>query len=116
MTVELLFQTLLVVASLVGIGCCHLLVRTIGKEKAEKINEELINKKEIVKISVLFVQKVYENYNGPVKYDLAVDYIQKQFKKIGLSVDDIEIKAMIEGTLKEFKKEFGETWKENIDK
>lgn len=93
---------------------CYMIYQIAGKERAKKIDTLFNTKKEIVKSAVLFIQHAYQDYRGDHKYNMAVDYINELFAKAGIETNGYEIKGLVESVLKEFKKEFGEQWKDEL--
>jgi len=110
----LLYAILLFSAGMVAYYLIQLLDFLLGKRTLEQINLILKTKKEITQAVVLFVEQVYKEKKGNEKLQLAIHYIVNLFEYYGLSIDEKEVHALIEATIREFKTKFGEAWENKV--
>lgn len=110
LVVKVLMEVLMLVMVLVGGFVVQFLRKKIGVEKMKAIEAELAAKQEIVDTVVLFVQQVYEAYDGRDKYDKAVLTASEWITAKGFTVTPEELQSMIESSVKILKKEFAEQW------
>ena len=110
LVVKVLTEVLMLVMVLVGGFVVQFLRKKIGVEKMKAIEAELAAKQEIVDAVVLFVQQVYEAYDGKDKFNKAMLTASKWITAKGFTVTPEELQSMIESSVKLFKKEFAEQW------
>jgi len=89
--------------------------KMLGVETMKKLNAELTNKQAIVDVVVLFVQQVYEKYDGEQKYSIALETASTWMMEKGMTVTADELRSMIEASVKALKVEFGEAWSEAVE-
>ena len=111
---DLLTQVFMLLGILLASFVVALLKKQLGVEKMKKIEAELIAKQDIVDTVVLFVQQVYDAYNGDEKYKMAMERATALLEKHGLSVTQEELESLIESSVKVLKKEFGDEWKKAV--
>lgn len=115
---QLISQIILNIAEIVGLVLSYYIImflkKKIGIENLKKIDTELQTNQELAKLAVLFVQKNFENADNQTKFREAFIALSEMLNKKGINISDNEIKVLIESALKVLKKEFGDTWKEEV--
>jgi hypothetical protein len=103
-------------ASVLAVQLMSILVQHFGIRRLQKFQELLNTHRELVKDVVKFVQQRYGACDGETKLKLACDEVAKQFERFGIKVPAEQIEIMIESTLLTLKYEFGEAWKNVVNK
>jgi len=110
MLVNLLYDVLIILATVAAGYAVMWLRKKLGVEGMQKIMTELETKQELAALAVRFVEQVYTELHGEAKYQKAAEWLAGQAKELGLYITPEEIKALIEAALRAFKDEFGEEW------
>lgn len=112
---NVLYNLLLLIITLAAAYLVAFLKKKIGIERLKQIEAELQTKQELADIAVRFVEQVYRDVlHGEEKFNKAVEWLTKQFKKLGLEFTEEEIKGLIEAALRGFKDVFGEEWAKQV--
>ena len=80
----------------------------IEKIKKIQVSDEL--KETSIKLGILYAQQVYNEQGGKVKYEKALEYVTEYLTKRGVTVDEDELKGLIEGNLIKIKDELSSVW------
>jgi hypothetical protein len=108
---NLLVELITLLATILAGLAVQYLRKKIGVEKLNAIEAELAAKQEIVDTVVLFVQQVYEEYDGETKYARALSVASEWLTEKGFTVTNAELQSLIEASVKALKKEFAEQWR-----
>jgi LL-H family phage holin len=108
--INLVYDTLLLVATIAAGYVLAWLRRHIGVEKLAQIQTELATKQELAGLAVRFVEQVYRDLHGEQKYQKAAEWLTQRALDLGISTTPEEIKGLIEAALRAFKDQFGEEW------
>lgn len=115
MVIKVLYDLLILLATAAAVFLVAWLKQKIGTEGMKKIEKELSTKQELASLAVRFVQQVYTDLNGPEKFEIAADWLEKMVEEHGLKITQDEIMGLIEAALRAFKDEFGESWAKAIN-
>lgn len=73
----------------------------IGKIYKTKINDE--TKRKVVRTCCAAINQLYKDLDGPTKYALACDAIEKMLTEKGITITALEIEMLIEEVCYDFK-------------
>lgn len=73
----------------------------IGKIYRTKINDE--TKRKVVRTCCAAINQLYQDLDGPTKYALACDAIEKMLSEKGITITALEIEMLIEEVCYDFK-------------
>lgn len=90
----------------IGAQVKRVLNKVEATEEMKRIKQELENNKEIVKISVDYVEKIGQHLTGPEKKELALKKITQIANDKGSSISQDEVEAMLEQLVGNFKDGF----------
>lgn len=110
LVLRLLYDVLLLLATLAAGFLVAWLKKKIGVEGMKKIESELATKQELAALAVRFVEQVYRDLHGEAKYQKAAEWLAARAEELGLTITPDEIKGLVEAALRAFKDEFGEEW------
>lgn len=105
----LLLVLTLAFTALSGVGV-KVLVKVIGVQTLKTIEQELINKQDLVNIAIRFVEQVYKDYKGEQKFEEALKWVLEQADEHGIKITENEAKGLIEAAVKAA----NETWKKEV--
>ncbi len=71
--------------------------------KRKGIIEAIVAKEELAMIAVQFVEQAYKDFNGPEKFDAALEYLSFSLSKHGLKISAAEMESLIESAVYEMK-------------
>lgn len=111
---DLLYNLLLVLVTLLAGYAVAWVRKKIGVEGMKRIEAELATKQELAILAVRFVEQVYKYNHGEAKYNKAAEWLAAQAAKVGLKLTEDEIKGLIEAALRELKDAFGNEWAKQI--
>ena len=94
----ILYTVLTAIAGYVGIALKNLYEKYIN----DKI------KKSVVKTCVKAVEQIYADLHGDEKLDKCIESVSAMLGEKGITITDIEIRMLIEATVKEFNSNFDE--------
>lgn len=114
LVLNLAYDVLAILVPVLAALVVELIRRKLGIEKMNNIQKELQAKQELATLAVSFVQQVYDELDGPEKYDLAADWLVEQAQARGIKLSSQEIKGLIESSLRMFKDTFGEEWAKQV--
>ncbi len=69
--------------------------------KRKGVIEAIVAKEELAMIAVQFVEQAYKDFNGPEKFDAALEYLSFSLSKHGLKISAAEIESLIESAVYE---------------
>ncbi len=112
---ENLFMTvienlLLILVTLVTGFVVAYIRQRIGTEGMKRIEKQLQVKQDLALLAVQFVEQALQGEAGKIKYAQAATWLQEQAAKVGIGIDEAEIKGLLEATLRAIKDEFGDSW------
>lgn len=109
---ELIINIIYLLILIIGTLFVAFLKKIVGTEKLKNIKELAEVKEWYIKHAVLFVQQVYKDLDGDEKFNIAFSWVINLFEENSISISEDELKGMIESSLKELKKIYGEAWEE----
>ena len=102
-----LTEILISLGTLAGVVVAYYLRKGILYIVKEK---DIMNKKELAKIAVQFVEQKYHSLNGPEKFDMAKIRLADLAQEHGMPITEKQLETFIESAVRSFKDEFGEEW------
>lgn len=111
---ELLLNIIYIVALIFSYFVISFMKKKVGVENLKKIETELYANQELAKMVVLYIQKNFETADNQTKFNEAYIALSEMLNKKGISLTENEIQVLIESSLKILKKQFGDTWKEEV--
>jgi LL-H family phage holin len=69
--------------------------------KRKGVLDAIAAKEELALIAVQFVQQAYRDYNGPAKFDAAIEYLAYSLSKHGIKISATEMESLIESAVYE---------------
>jgi hypothetical protein len=115
--ITLLLNELLKVLVVGGAGMLiAILKKHLGIAGMEKIEKELKTKSAYATLAVQFVEQAYKDLHGKEKFEKAADWLSDQLGKVGLEVDEDDLKGLIESALKNAQAEFKKDWQDTLGK
>lgn len=91
--VNIAVTVLTIVAAYLGIKAKQFLEEKTSADQAKKI----------IETTCQYINQVYDNLDGPAKYDKAREDILKQLDEKGIKLTDLQLKVLIESTVNSFK-------------
>lgn len=91
--VNIAVAVLTIVAAYLGIKAKQFLEEKTSADQAKKI----------IETTCQYINQVYDNLDGPAKYDKAREDILKQLDEKGIKLTDLQLKVLIESTVNSFK-------------
>ena len=82
----------------------------LGTENLIKLKAEFEAKKIFAMVAVQFVEQVYNQLDGPQKYEKAAEWLTARLNEKGMNFTQEEIRGLIESALRIMKDSFGEEW------
>jgi LL-H family phage holin len=115
---QIFSQLILNIAEILGLIFSYFIIvflkKKIGIENLKKIETELQTNQELAKLAILYVQKNFKNVDNETKFNEAYIALSEMLERKGITLNETEIKVLIEGVLKVLKKQFGDAWKEEV--
>jgi len=104
---ELAFEIIEQILKLAAIAAVGFIISYLRQRLSE---HNLHLAQAIVTDGILFAQQVADHLNGEERYQIALTRISQGLSERGIDISGDRINTMIEATLKELKKEYGEAW------